>query len=97
MPYGKQHKRIARSVSRRVGDDDSRIAPPPAGTRVCARPAYSTALQQPASGGRGLAVSSPAETAKSEAREGRVDHFTFDQPSCARLPDHESWPAPPRT
>ena len=27
MPYGKQHKHLARSVSRRAGDDDSRIAP----------------------------------------------------------------------
>ena len=34
---------------------------------------------------------------ESEARQGRLDRFAVDQPSRARLPDHQSRPATPRT
>src|SRR5580704_2588509 len=97
MPYAKQGRYIARPVSRRTGDDDSRIAAPPASAWICSCPAHPAALEQSASGGRRLAVSGPAAAAQSQARQGRVDGFVFDQSPRACLPDYESWIAPPGT
>src|SRR5579864_4329348 len=56
-PYAKQGKYVTRFVSRRLGDDDSRIAAPPAGARICLGPAHPATLEQPAPGRGGIAVS----------------------------------------
>jgi hypothetical protein len=95
MPYGKHGKHIPRSLSRRPGDDDPRIAPPPASAWICAGPAHPAALQQPAPGGRGLVVPGPAALAESETGQSPVDRFAFDQPSGAHLRDHQNGYKPP--
>src|SRR6185437_13173133 len=95
MPYGKQGKHATRFISRRFGDDDSRIATPTASSRVCLGPAHPATLEQPAPGRRGIPVSGPPATAESEAAQRRVDHLVVDQPARARLRDHENRLASP--
>jgi hypothetical protein len=94
MPYGKHGKHIPRSLSRRPGDDDPRIAPPPACAWICAGSAHPAALQQPAPGGRGLVVPGPAALAESQTGQSPVGRFAFDQPSGAHLRDHQNGNAP---
>src|SRR5215472_12460443 len=89
-PYGKQGKHVARFISRRSGDDDSRIAASTASPRVRIGPAHSATLEPPASGRRGVPVSGPPAAAESEASQSGVDHLVVNQPARARLRDHEN-------
>src|ERR1700740_1501723 len=95
MPYGKQGKYVTRFVPRRLGDDDSRIGPPPASAWICPGPAHPATLEQHPPGRGGIALSSPAAIVEGETCPGGVDSFVHNESSRAHVPNHQDWLTPP--
>src|ERR1700722_4297238 len=93
--HGKQGKYVTRFVPRRPGDDDSRIATPPAGARICPGPAHPATVKQPPPGRGGVALSGPAAIVEGETCPGGVDRFVHNESSRAHIPNHQDWLTPP--